>query len=68
MFNLGLLLERSDPAIASDWYEQAAAAGDADAMVNLAKLNEDRDPDAARAWWEKAAAAGHPDAHERLGA
>ncbi|MDQ3723532.1 MAG: sel1 repeat family protein [Actinomycetota bacterium] len=65
MFNLGLLLEESDPTAARSWYEKAVAGGDADAMFNLGRLLEHDDPDAARALWERAAAAGQPEAQER---
>jgi TPR repeat protein len=56
MFNLGALLKDSDPDTAKGWWEQAAAAGDSDAMSNLGLLLEESDPDAARRWREKAAA------------
>ena len=48
-------------------WEQAAAAGNTDAMVNLGLLLRDRDPDAAQALWERAAAAGNTDARDNLG-
>ena len=47
-------------------WEQAAAAGNTDAMVNLGLLLRDRDPDAAQALWERAAAAGNTDARDNL--
>ena len=38
MNNLGVLLQDSDPDQARDWYERAAQAGDATAMINLGLL------------------------------
>lgn len=48
-----------DPASAASWYERAAAAGNADAMVNLAGLYRNgrgvaRDPAKAVVWLERA--------------
>ena len=52
MFNLGLLLEDSDPPAARGWYERAADAGDAEAMNNLGVLLADSGPASrARAWY-----------------
>ena len=38
MYNLGVLLDDSDPGQARHWYEKAAEAGHADAMINLGVL------------------------------
>ena len=40
MNNLGVLLKDSDPGQARRWYEKAAEAGHADAMINLGALLE----------------------------
>ncbi len=67
MFNLGVLLEDSDPDVARDWWEKAANAGHAGAMFNLGVLPADSDPDAPRDWYEKAAHAGYTGAMNNLG-
>jgi TPR repeat protein len=54
MNNLGLLLKDSDPDAARRWFEQAAAAGNRDAMVNLGVLLKRSDPKAARRWRKQA--------------
>ena len=61
MFNLGELLEDSDPAAARDWYERAAEAGDAEAMNSLGDLLKGSDAAAARDWYERAAQVGDTD-------
>jgi TPR repeat protein len=61
MNNLGALLEDQDPATARTWYEQAANAGNTDAMVNLGGLMaglEPSDVNGAHHWWMKAADGG----------
>ena len=60
------VIKKASRRILARRYEDAAAAGDADAMVNLARLAEDTDPDDARMLLERAAAAGHPEAVKRL--
>ena len=60
-----------DYAKAREWYEKAAAAGDAGAMHNLGGLYENgqgvpEDDAKAREWFEKAAAAGDVDATKAL--
>ena len=67
MFNLGVLLNDSDPSQARHWYKKAAKARHPDAMNNLGVLLKDSDPDKARRWYEKAAKAGHPGAMHNLG-
>ena len=66
MFNLGLLLQDTDPKTACGWYLQAVEQGDADAMFNLGRLLEAEDPEAARDLWKRAAAAGQIEAQDRL--
>jgi hypothetical protein len=61
MFNLGVLLEDSDPAQARQWWQRAAHAGDTRSMHNLGVLLEDSDPAQARQWYERAAQAGDTD-------
>ena len=46
-----VLLENSDLGQARRWYEQAAKAGHAGAMINLGVLLEDGDPGQARRWY-----------------
>ena len=67
MNSLGLLLKYDDPGSARLWFEQAAAAGNTQAMVNLGLLLSDSDPEAARRWYEQAAAAGDSSAMLNLG-
>ena len=55
MFNLGVLLNDSDPGQARHWYRKAAKARHPDAMNNLGVLLADSAPDKARHWYEKAA-------------
>ena len=50
MYNLGVLLNDSDPAEARQWYKRAAQAGQTDAMFNLGMLLRDSDPAQARKW------------------
>src|SRR5665647_2813552 len=66
MFNLGVLLEGSDPGEARRRYEQAADLGHTGAMTNLGALLEDSDRDKAIGWYTKAAAAGRPIAMNNL--
>ena len=68
MFNLGVLLQDSDPDQAREWWQRAAQAGHADAMYNLGVLLKDSDPDQARRWYERAAQAGHTERHAQPGA
>jgi TPR repeat protein len=62
MRNLGWLLAELDPPEldqARRWLEQAAAAGDTDAMYSLGLLLTELDPpelDRARYWYEQAVA------------
>ena len=56
---------------AEEWYEKAAAAGDATAMANLGYLYDrgagvPKEYAKAREWYEKAAAAGSTQAQQRL--
>ena len=67
MFNLGVLLEDSDPAQARQWWQRAAQAGHTGAMYNLGVLLEDSDPAQARQWYERAAQGGDTDAMHNLG-
>ena len=61
-----------DPAAAADWYERAAKAGDADAMIRLAEMLEEKLIDAPDAperrifWLRKAAEAGSEQAKRLL--
>jgi TPR repeat protein len=68
MYNLGVLLNDTDPAQAREWWQQAAEAGQARAMYNLGVLLNDTDPAQAREWWQQAAEAGHAGAMNNLGA
>lgn len=59
-----------DGVRARTWWEKAAEAGHAGAMVNLALLAERSDPpdlSEARRWFERAAKSGEPSAMMRLG-
>jgi TPR repeat protein len=67
MFNLGWLIEDSDPDQARRWYKKAAAAGDAKAMNNLGVQLKESDPDQARQWFRNAAFYGEPSAMFNLG-
>ena len=67
MFNLGVVLQDSDPGQARYWYEKAAAAGLTEAMTNLGALLLNSDPGQAQQWWEKAAEAGDTGAMTNLG-
>jgi TPR repeat protein len=63
----------ADAARAADFYERAALAGHADAMVRLGVLLHDgrgveADPEAARQWLQRAAGLGQPHAHALLDA
>ena len=60
-----------DYAKAREWYEKAAAKGDASAMFNLGSLYKNghgvaQDYAKAREWYEKAAANGDKDAKAQL--
>lgn len=55
-----ILIVGDEPDDAVIWYEQAAHAGDPEAMLTLGYLLESSDTQAARAWLERAAAAGIP--------
>jgi TPR repeat protein len=76
MFNLGVLYHNGqgvaqDHAKAREWYEKAAAKGDASAMFNLGVLYDNgfgvaKDYAKAREWYEKAAARGHARARAHL--
>ena len=62
-----------DYAKAREWFEKAAAKGDAAAMLNLGVLYETvkawpQDYAKAHEWYEKAAAKGYPDAKDGSGA
>jgi TPR repeat protein len=67
VYNLGLLLQDSEPEVARGWYEQAAQAGHVNAMYNLGLLLQRTEPEVARGWYEKAAQAGHASAMYNLG-
>ena len=67
MFNLGVLLNDSDPSQARRWYEKAARTGNPNAMNNLGVLLAASHPARARRWFEKAAKTGDPDAMHNLG-
>ena len=61
-----------DYAKAREWYEKAAAKGDATAMINIGLLYDNgqgvaQDYVKAREWYEKAAAKGDRDRHGDLG-
>jgi uncharacterized protein len=74
--NLGVLYANGrgvaqDYGQARQWFEKAAAAGDAEAMNNLGVLYDNgqgvaQDYGQARQWFEKAAAAGDEFAKKRL--
>ena len=76
MFNLGLLYANGqgvtqDYAKAREWFEKAAAEGDADAMNNLGILYHNgqgvpQDDAKAREWYERAAAKGDASAKKAL--
>ena len=76
-YRLGQLYERghgveADPAVAAEWYGQAAAQGHAKAQYSLANLYARgegvvRDPNAALAWFNRSALAGEPRAQYHLG-
>jgi len=76
MVNLGALYENGpgvaqDYAKAREWYEKAAAKGEANAMANLgalyqAGLGVAQDFAKARKWYEKAAARARQNAKKRL--
>jgi TPR repeat protein len=68
MYNLGVLLQSSEPEAARAWFQKAAQAGHAGAMNKLGILLQGSDPRAARVWIEKAAEAGDADAMTSLGA
>jgi TPR repeat protein len=60
-----------DYAVARQWFEQAVALGDGDAMNNMGMLYNDghgvpRNTRTAVEWFEKAAALGVPEAKENL--
>jgi TPR repeat protein len=48
-----------DSARAEEWWEQAAAAGNAGSMNALGALLHERDPAKAQEWYERAAEAGY---------
>ena len=68
MFQMGVQLQDSDPALARSWYEKAAAGGHVKAMNNLGALLAGSDRDQARTWLEKGARAGNIEAMANLGA
>lgn len=58
---LGLLLHRSNPAVAERWDRRAAEGGDLVAMYNLGVLLQGRGAKReARRWWKQSAEQGHP--------
>ncbi|RMI29112.1 tetratricopeptide repeat protein [Nocardia stercoris] len=74
MFDLGYLLEKSDPpdrAGATEWYERAAAAGNTKAYFRLGfvldKSDDVRDQRTAIGWYEKAAELGDAVAMYNIG-
>jgi TPR repeat protein len=76
MYNLGVLHQQGsglpqDYRVARQWYERAAALGEALAMHNLGVLYENgsgvgKDLTKARQWYEKAALLGNAAAKEHL--
>jgi TPR repeat protein len=66
MFNLGLLLEDSDPDDARHWWKRAADQGNTHAMVKLGELLRTSDPESAQGWWKRAADLGNTDALRNL--
>src|SRR5205823_481937 len=70
LFQTGKGLPAPDAATAMKWYDQAAAAGDANAMLQLGRLHlRAKPPDVRTAfqWFEKAAGRGSDDAALELG-
>jgi hypothetical protein len=68
MNNLGFELHlREELDTAKHWYEQAALAGNVDAMYNLGVLEQHRNPDLAERWYRRAAERGYPAAMYHLG-
>ena len=72
MYSLGnSYYSKNDYKKAFEWYEKAAAKGDADAMNNLGLCYEygrgvDKDEKKAVEWFKKAADKGHSDAKKKL--
>jgi TPR repeat protein len=70
MYLKGACVQR-DYAMARQWFEQAVALGDGQAMNNMGTLYSDghgvpRNNKIAREWFEKAAALGIPEAKQNL--